>query len=226
MRKLSMKRSRVSREHTANSGAKTWTQGVSLHCYMSCHGYTNPHICIFVLTFVLRPPACSTCLSRRDPGLDSICSQKHYHRVLTGIHQALPLPASTLSSHCYEAAQAALKPHDWQHVCTSLRPHGLPQSLLKLPTSCRPWRPQRYLNLAGQSRNSLLYLCGGCLKIAETNLIKTLDKGALWICAWSCFSFRLTDGQHRSSQALVSPPCRLPRPSPWNVNLCRGPLLA
>lgn len=56
--------------------------------------------------------------------------------------------------------------------------------LLKLPTLAAdledpkvpksPWTKQRF---------SLLYLCGVCLKIAKTSLIKSLDKGALRICA-------------------------------------------
>lgn len=95
--------------------------------------------CIFVLTFVLHPPACSTCLSRRGiQDTDSICSQA----IPQGPHRHPPGPASpghTLSSHCYEAAQGSFKPHDWQHVHQPWAPGGLPQNAPETAhPSCRP----------------------------------------------------------------------------------------
>lgn len=70
-------------------------------------------------------------------------------------------------------------------MCTSLGPQGgFLRMLLKLPTLAADLEdPKVPKSRWTKQRFSLLYLCGGCLKIAETNLIKTLDKGALWICA-------------------------------------------
>lgn len=70
-------------------------------------------------------------------------------------------------------------------MCISIGPQGgFLRMLLKLPTLAADLEdPKVPKSRWTKQRFSLLYLCGGCLKIAETNLIKTLDKGALWICA-------------------------------------------
>lgn len=70
-------------------------------------------------------------------------------------------------------------------MCTSLGPQGgFLGMLLKLPTLAADLEDPRVPKSRWtKQRFSLLYLCGSCLKIAETNLIKTLDKGAVHICA-------------------------------------------
>ena len=142
--------------------------------HFCAHICTSPH------------PACSglTCLSRRGiQGTDPMCPQA----IPQDPHRHPPGPASpghTLISHCCEAAQGSLKPHDCQHVHQPWAPGGFLRMLLKLPTLAADLEDPRVPKSRWtKQRFSLLYLCGSCLKMAETNLIKTLEKGALQICA-------------------------------------------
>lgn len=151
---------------------------------LSCVKTHILHFCTHICTFP--HPACSsfTCLSRREiQGTDPVCSQA----TPQGSYRHPPGPASLAIPSAVIAVRllrAALTRRT-ASMCTSLGPQGgCLGMLLKLPTLAAdledpkvpksPWTKQRF---------SLLYLCGVCLKIAETSLIKTLDKGALRISA-------------------------------------------
>lgn len=138
------------------------------------------HFCTHICTFP--HPACSsfTCLSRREIQVtDPVCSQAtpqgSYRHPLGPA--SLAIPSSVIAVKLLRAALTCMT--------ASLGPQGgCLGILLKLPTLAAdledpkvpksPWTKQRF---------SLLYLCGVCLKIAKTSLIKSLDKGALRICA-------------------------------------------
>ena len=123
-------------------------------------------------------------LSRREiQGTDPVCSQAipqaSYRHPLGPA--SLAIPSSAIAVRLLRAASACMA----ASMCTSLGPQGRCLGiLLKLPTLAAdledpkvpksPWTKQKF---------SLLYLCGVCMKIAETSLIKILDKGALRICA-------------------------------------------